>query len=284
PVSHVTHVMDLQLIIIDVTASKLGELSRLFSESRGKPDEYFGGIPVLLVGAFNQKEPVGGILATTTLMKKVQNEQATLQQHHTASNTTKQRQYRSSTSLLNANVHNTASDSSLGSSILSASRWFELTVAERSKDMKHNENIDKLYDGMQIHLDKFHIYEFYNDKNLMADTAEERLMWLKAPVIVKTNRKRCTINYSRGLQFAKATNAVLVRWNLDYSKWEGKPPNLSDIEDTIDRDAAFWEIFVSGGPCYLIDTISKERKLCNGTRAFSCSQPGTNGFLQDADT
>ena len=35
----------------------------------------------------------------------------------------------------------------------------------------------------------------------------------------------------------------------------------------MDHDPSFWETFVVGGPCYLIDTISKKKKLCNGTRA-----------------
>ncbi|CAJ1954285.1 unnamed protein product [Cylindrotheca closterium] len=92
-------------------------------------------------------------------------------------------------------------------------------------------------------------------------------MWLKAPVIVKTNRERCTINYSRAVQFAKARNIVLVRWPSQYKKWEGKPENESDVAEMIDHDSAFWDFFVPEGPCYLTDTISKERKLCNGTRA-----------------
>src|SRR5210317_980477 len=70
-----SNVEDVRLLIIDeisnVTTHKLGELSRLFSEARQNKEEVFGGIPILMVGDFNQKGPVGGTLATMSLMKKV---------------------------------------------------------------------------------------------------------------------------------------------------------------------------------------------------------------------
>jgi len=70
-----SNVEDVRLLIIDeisnVTTHKLGELSRLFSEARQNKEEFFGGIPILMVGDFNQKGPVGGTLATMSLMKKV---------------------------------------------------------------------------------------------------------------------------------------------------------------------------------------------------------------------
>merc|ERR1712207_114263 len=52
----------LRLIIIDeisnVTVQKLGQLSRLFGIGMNN-NLNFGGIPVLLVGDFNQKKPIG---------------------------------------------------------------------------------------------------------------------------------------------------------------------------------------------------------------------------------
>ena len=84
---------------------------------------------------------------------------------------------------------------------------------------------------------------------------------------MKTNRERCSINFARALQFARKTNTYLFRWPTKYTKWEGKPPDNVDENEIIDNDPAFWELFVSNGPCYLTNTISKRRKFCNGTRA-----------------
>ncbi|CAJ1954286.1 unnamed protein product [Cylindrotheca closterium] len=152
------NVQDLRLIIINevsnVTASKLGKLSRLFSEVLQSPDQFFGGILVLLVGDFNQKEPVGGILATTSLIKKVKNEighsKDTTNSEHRMKKKQKLSIETTTPSLLDANCHNVVSDNNLGCNILAASRWFELTEAERSKDTNHNNNIDSFYNGNPI--------------------------------------------------------------------------------------------------------------------------------------
>lgn len=162
-----------------------------------------------------------------------------------------------------------------GCNILSSALWFEFTEAERSKDQKHNNNINRLYNGKPIDVGKLGMgmfkaneealgngateeeqlgigmYKIYNKDSLKEDTPDEQTH-------VKTNRERCTINYSRGLQFAKARNAVLVRWLSEYGKWEGQPPDEKDVANTIANDAAFWEFFVAEGPCYLIDTVSKK--------------------------
>ena len=65
----------LRLIIIDeisnVTVQKLGQLSRLFGIGMNN-NLNFGSIPVLLVGDFNQKKPIGQ-LATTSLLELIKN-------------------------------------------------------------------------------------------------------------------------------------------------------------------------------------------------------------------
>ena len=55
------------------------------------------------------------------------------------------------------------------------------------------------------------------------DNYAEKMLWLKAPIIVKSNRERITLNYIRAQNFAKLFNTFLVRWPSDTSKWEGKP-------------------------------------------------------------
>jgi len=101
----------------------------------------------------------------------------------------------------------------------------------------------------------------------MEDSPEEQVLWAKTSVIVRTNRERCSINYNRALLYAKLTNVHMFRWLTQEGKWEGKPLDEDNVNEIIETDSAFWEIFVEGGPCYLTDTISKRRKLCNGTRA-----------------
>ena len=107
-------------------------------------------------------------------------------------------------------------------------------------------------------------YELYSPENFRKMDSEEQERWLRAPIIVKNNRERVTINFYRALEYAEKTGAYLFRWQGKCSRWEGKP-KYNDI-DGVMQDPAFWEIFVAGGPCYLNETISKTRRLCNGTR------------------
>ena len=51
------------------------------------------------------------------------------------------------------------------------------------------------------------------------DNYAEKMLWLKAPIIVKSNRERITLNYIRAQNFAKLFNTFLVRWPSDTSKW-----------------------------------------------------------------
>ena len=92
------------------------------------------------------------------------------------------------------------------------------------------------------------------------------MLWVIAPIIVKTNQERITLNYICVLQFARKTNTFLVRWEADISQWEGKPTD-NQLHEVIEKDPAFLEIFIYGAPCSLSYTISKKRKLYKRKRA-----------------
>ena len=96
-------------------------------------------------------------------------------------------------------------------------------------------------------------------------TTTMKKAWLNAPVIVKTNRERHTINFIRAIEFAKGTNTVVIRWDSNYEKWEGKPLDDQNITLAL-RDPMFFELFVPNGNCYLTETICRNKRLCNGTK------------------
>ena len=143
--------------------------------------------------------------------------------------------------------------------------WFELTEAERSKDKLHNNLLDHLYKGNPINIKDLIRYLIFNKETIDRDNELEKFLWMIDPVIVKSNQERISLNYIWALIFARETNTFLVRWLADTSKWEGKP-NDNQLDEVIDNDLDFWEIFVYDAPCYLIQTICKKRKLCNGTK------------------
>ena len=272
------NIHEVRLLIIDevsnIRAEKLGELSRLFGLALQNTEEPFGGIPVLLVGDYNQKKPVGE-LATKSLMELETNSHRLKTTRKSGKNSkkevirklkTKQKPLPKSDALFSTNKCNAKSDHAIGCQILAAARWHELTKAERSKDDKHNDHLERLYSGQAIRLEDLLQYEIFSEERLKQDDEPEQLLWLIAPVVVKNNRERITINYLRAIQFAEKTKKYLFRWSADWSNWEDKPP-YSECNEIMDEDPAFWEIFVKGGPCYLTSTICKKKKLCNGTRA-----------------
>ena len=66
-------VNELLLLIIDgisnVSTQRIACLSKHSASARGKENESFGGINILLAGAFNQKGPCAASLATSDIMK-----------------------------------------------------------------------------------------------------------------------------------------------------------------------------------------------------------------------
>ena len=86
------------------------------------------------------------------------------------------------------------------------------------------------------------------------------MLWLKAPIIIKSNRERITLNYIQAQNFAKILNTFLVRQPCDTCKWERKP-NVDQIDQLYENIPAYQEIFVYNAPFYLDDTICKRRKL-----------------------
>jgi hypothetical protein len=74
------------------------------------------------------------------------------------------------------------------------------------------------------------------------------------------------LTHVRGVEFARATGTVVIRWRSVYRNWEGRPADGKNNLDTALQDPAFFEYFVVGGTCYLGDTICRAKRLCNGTR------------------
>ena len=140
-----------------------------------------------------------------------------------------------------------------------------MTKAERSKDPFHNRVVDKMYDGQSLEPGDMKLYELYNKDTLEKDDPDERIKWAEAPVLCKTNRERCTLTHLRAVQFAKLTNRVVIRWQSSHSKWEGRPLDSENIGKAL-NDPAFYEYFVYDAVTLLLDTISRRKKLCNGTK------------------
>ena len=76
--------------------------------------------------------------------------------------------------------------------------------------MEHNHFVTKLYKGEEVTLQDLIRYKIYNKTTLSKDNEEEQLRYLKAPVIVKTNREAKTITYLRAQEYARRTKKIHV--------------------------------------------------------------------------
>jgi hypothetical protein len=257
-------IKQIPLLIIDeisnVPLYSLARLSKLFAAARERTTEPFGGMPILLVGDFNQKKPTGGELATMDLLKFVVERQKgtkslqnpSLGQHSHA--------------VYSESDTNACSDRSSGCQILAQSRWFELTEAERSKDKNHNVMVDRLYAGESIgpvHLKG--LYKLWDRETLKHDNEQDQLAWANASVICKTNRERHTLTHVRAIEFGKVTGTVVIRWKVNYRNWEAMPQDDGFLSQAL-QDPAFFEYFVVNAKAILTATICRKKKLCNGTQ------------------
>ena len=124
--------------------------------------------------------------------------------------------------------------------------------------------VNHLYNGKPVTPQHLKNYKLWSSSTLLDDDEKERLLWLNAPVICKTNRERHSISYLRAKQFAKATGTTIIKWRSEYTKWEGKPQDERNIKQA-QKDPALFEYFVYNANIILNDTISKSKLLCNGT-------------------
>ena len=109
---------------------------------------------------------------------------------------------------------------------------------------------------------------------------DEKILQLKAPIIIKSNRERINLNYIHAKNISKILNKFLVIWPSNACKQEGNPSN-SQIDELYKNDSDFQEIFVYNTPCYLDDTISKKRKFCNRIRAIYYSFIINNDSIEE---
>ena len=128
----------------------------------------------------------------------------------------------------------------------------------RSEDAVHTDLVLKLYAGRQLDFNDLSGYQKLEKHDLEGD-------FKTAPIIVRTNRERFTLNHFRSIQFAQITGQVVIRWRAKHSHWEQRPLAQGD-EDRAMLDPAFFEYFVMGAPGHIFETLNRDKRCVNGTR------------------
>ena len=141
-------------------------------------------------------------------------------------------------------------------------RWYELTQQQRSIDDSHTAFVTGNYRGRTLTLDGIQGGGY---KILTREDSTD-MEWVKAPILVSTNRERQTLTHTRSVQFAKATNNVVVRWRTKHSKWRQQPLLQQHRHEAL-KDPCFYEYFVEGADAFLTENIQKDLGLANATAA-----------------
>ena len=150
---------------------------------------------------------------------------------------------------------------STGANLLAQARIFELTQQQRAiLDPGHIDFVSKhTYNGKPLHPNNIKERYDIGDKETLS-----RLEWILAPILVSTNRERRTLTHTKCIQFAIATQQVVIRWLTDYKKWIGRPdPEFISLAQS---DPCFYEYFVKNAPAYIIANLFKSLHIVNGTK------------------
>ena len=251
-----------KLIIIDeisnVAAHVLARLDDVFKQVTGVYNKMFGGIPVLMVGDMNQKAPVFGKSLPLALLELERYKHESSRLFNPTRNKKKQK-----ASFLNSKqIFAPESPVRIGAELFAQTRWMELTQQQRAaNDLEHTAFVHHLYQGGTIDIPTVNSYQELTSCDLESPDSP----WLQAPIIVRTNREKVTLNYKRAVQYATQQGKVVIKWKTKFHSWEQKPRSEQDL-DIIMQDAAFYEYFVQGAYGYIRDNICKQKKLVNGTR------------------
>ena len=239
----------------------LARLSKLCQSVTGS-DEPFGGVLVLLIGDLTQLGPVKAIDLTCAVMDT--NLDPDLRSH-----VSKHKQHAlGQASIIKSDrpeyeKYLANHPHSIGSNLLTSSRWFELTQQQRSEDSIHTNLVTRNYHGEQL--------TFADLKNngykILSSADANNPDWIKAPILVSTNRERHTLTHTRAIQFARSTGTVVIRWRTHQTKWLQKPLLPCHQKEALE-DPCFYEYFVAGASAFLTENIQKHLKLTNATSAI----------------
>jgi hypothetical protein len=148
-----------------------------------------------------------------------------------------------------------------GCEIFASAKWIELSKQQRSDDLQHTNFIVKMSKGEEIELKDLHKYKLLSEDDLSYSNSK----WHTAPIVVRTNRERHTLNHLRCINFARAKKTVVIRWLTNYGYWEQKPSSEHHVNAAM-QDPVFYQYFVKSAPGYCTENLCKAKRIANGTK------------------
>ena len=216
----------------------------------------FGGLNVMIVGDFLQKQPPASISLVKGLMHFAVSEDIKDKKIESPFTPKINQPYKDCFPSRNSMTSNTT----LGLLLFEQFRLFSLSQQQRaSEDHEHTEFLKKLSsERKKICLHDFKIYKPLSANDLTKEFAN-------ATFIVSTNRERLNIGYHMAQLYALKNKRPLLRWPLKISGWLNRPLKGQEI-DIIEKDPLFYDHFVQGLDGYLNENINVSLLIGNGTK------------------
>jgi len=147
----------------------------------------------------------------------------------------------------------------VGADLFTRARWYELTKQNRSLDPVHTKLLRRLYHGQKIN------FQALKDANyrILSRADNTDATWIRAPILVATNRERYTLTHLRAKQFGKFHGTPVLRWVTNYDHWNGRPSSPQYQNEALE-DCCFYEYFVPGMEGFLTEGVQKDLRLVNG--------------------
>lgn len=254
----------LSLIIIDEASTlkpwMFAYLDDRLCQAAQKFDKPFAGKAVLIIGDFDQQQPIGGysLPHLSMIYLKDKYDKQKQQKQHTSSYIYDKLRHQSASEKKECN----SLLSKKGVQLFQLARHMTLEQQHRcTNDDRHMNFLKKMSRGDKIQIKDLASYATLSKNDVMADAGFQF-----APIIVTGNYERQEINAYQTKQFALQNNTHVFRWpkKVRLASWENKPTSPSDLAK-VRQESCLWEYFVSGAPAYLNQNINLSLQLANGT-------------------
>jgi len=251
------------LILVDEVSNQapwhLAKFSKVCQQAVGRFDEPFGSIPIIFAGDFIQIGPVRCIslpLATMLMCQHVWCDPIIDAEREAREGARggRRRDPHVRNTVLADDRYAERHPFNVGASLIRKARLVSMNQQVRTQDPVHTSTVSNLFQGRGTTLQRLRKISLLAkaDFNCLGSP------WLRAPIVVSTNRERFSLVPAYAIRFATLTGTVVVRWMVNWSRWAQQPS--SEYVATALLDDCFYEYFVYDADACINDNICK--KLC----------------------
>ena len=147
-----------------------------------------------------------------------------------------------------------------GGRLLRLARPYQLTKQVRSLDRKHMILVDAMTNFEPVTMKHIRRYRYLEKR----DFTGANTPWLKASIVVGTNRPRDVFTHEIASRYARSKGQVVIRWQKKYGLWEQKPgPKFA--ARLLRDDPSLYEYLVIKSRGYVTKPLIPKWNVVNGT-------------------